>query len=82
VQIVAEKVEVKEVAVEKLTPVQPTEREKLREGLSPPVEEMVQKLRPKPMEAVRQAPPVQRPKQIPSYAPTVTRPQPRRGYRM
>ncbi len=86
VQVVAEKITpaAKETVAEKLTPAPPTVTEKLREGLSKPVEEMAQKLRQKRHETVREqpAPPVERPKQTPRYAPTVTRPQPRRGYRM
>ena len=86
VEAVAEKIVpvAKEAAVEKVTPAEPTVREKLREGLSKPVEDMAQKLQQKRDEALRQrpVPPVVRPKQTPRYAPTVTRPQPRRGYSM
>jgi len=86
VQAVAEKLApvAKEPIAEKLTPAPLTVREKLREGLSKPVEEMAEKLRQKRRETIRvqPAPPVERRKQTPLYAPTVTRPQPRRGYRM
>ncbi len=79
---VAEKIEVKEGVAEKVTSVPPTVTQKLREGLSTPVEEMAKKLRQLRTKTVREAPPVPRPKQTPHYAPTITRTQPRHGYRM
>jgi hypothetical protein len=95
-QTVSEKIEVKEAVtqkitpaaketpVERVTPAEPSVTEKLREGLSKPVEEMAEKLRQKRRETIRvePAPPVERPKQRPRYTPTVSRPQERRGYRM
>jgi hypothetical protein len=97
-EIVAEKVAVKEsvsaqkimpsskeAVTEKVTPApSQTPREKPQEGLSSTVEEMAKKLRQKRDESIKErpAPPAERPKQSPYYAPTVHRPRQGGGYRM
>jgi hypothetical protein len=64
-----------------------TPRQKPKEGLTSPVEEMAQKLEPKRDEAIAEkpkpvSPPSEQPKQTPYYAPTVHRPRQGRGMRM
>jgi conjugative relaxase-like TrwC/TraI family protein len=85
-EVVAEKVTpaIKEAVTEKVTPAPQPAREKFREGLSTPVEEMTQKLRQKHDEPLQQrpAPPSVRPKQSPFHVRPAPRHRQGRGIRM